>query len=271
MTLPPQIIPVCGGFVYVGHSFPARGCAFIPEKPPCIYCRRKVGASMMFTALLSRLLLWILHADTPHIFPRPLSSKEELRCFAAMEQGDTAARHRLIEHNLRLVVHIAKKYRSEEQEELISIGTFGLIKAVETFDYRKGAKFSTYAARCVENEILMHFRAQRKHAGEISMNEPAMMDKDGNTMTLMDLLEDGTDLEEQVSTSIHIKQLHSFLRESLEPRELEIIVLRYGLYGTLPLTQREVAQKLGISRSYVSRLDKKALRKLRERYDSTPF
>ena len=227
----------------------------------------------MLLELFANLILCLLHADTPFLFPQPLSAKEELACFSAMEQGDVGAKHRLIEHNLRLVVHIVKKYRgsAEEQEELVSIGTFGLMKAVDTFDHRKGARFSTYAARCVENEILMHFRAQKKHLSDISMNEPTMTDKDGNALTLMDTLEDGTDLEEQVDLSIHAKLLYRFLKECLDARELEIITLRYGLYGHLPLTQKEVAARLHISRSYVSRLEKKALGKLRSRYEETPF
>lgn len=227
----------------------------------------------MLLQLLSRMILWILHADAPYLFPKPLTRAEELACFEQMETGDIQARNRIIEHNLRLVVHVVKKYRSspEEQEELVSIGTFGLMKAVDTFDFRKGARFSTYAARCVENEILMHFRARKKHLSDISMNEPAMTDKDGNTLTLMDTLEDGTDLEEQVDLAIHTELLYRFLQESLDERELEILTHRYGLYGHIPLTQREVAKALGISRSYVSRLEKKALAKLRERYDETPY
>ncbi len=207
----------------------------------------------MLLELLGKLVFCILHADLPHIFPKPLSTKEELACFEAMAGGDNRAKNKLIEHNLRLVVHIAKKYRStsEDQEELISIGTFGLLKAVDTFDYTKGAKFSTYASRCVENEILMHFRAMKKSAGDIRMNEPIDTDKDGNALTLMDILEDGTNLEEVVDFSIHSKQLYRFLSECLEERELEIIVHRYGLYGHVPLTQKEVAKKLDISRSYV--------------------
>ncbi len=226
----------------------------------------------MLLELLSRIFFFILHADLPHRFPKPLSAKEELECFIKMEAGDAAARHRLLEHNLRLVVHIAKKYHgsTEEQEELLSIGTFGLLKAVDTFDYHKGAKFSTYASRCVENEILMHFRAMKKRAGDVLMNDPIETDKDGNTLTLMDLLEDGCCLEEAVDLSIQQKQLHQFLA-CLEERELEILVHRYGLYGHVPLTQREVAKKLDISRSYVSRLEKKALEKLREKYETTPF
>ncbi len=227
----------------------------------------------MLSELFSRIILFILHADTPSLFPKPLSAAEERECFLKMERGDTAARHRLIEHNLRLVAHIVKKYHSstEDQEELVSIGTFGLMKAVDTFDHTKGARFSTYASRCVENEVLMYFRAQKKHLSDISMNEPTMTDKDGNTLTLMDTLEDGTDLEEQVDLSIHTDLLYRFLGECMEERELEILTHRYGLYGNVPLTQREVAKKLGISRSYVSRLEKKALQKLKEKYDTTPY
>ncbi len=227
----------------------------------------------MLLEILGKLLFFVLHADTPHLFPKPLTAKEELSCFEAMAQGDAKAKHRLIEHNLRLVVHIAKKYRnsSEDPEELISIGTFGLLKAVDTFDYQKGAKFSTYASRCVENEILMHFRALKKSAGDLYMNEPIDVDKDGNALTLMDIIEDGTDLEEAVDLSISSKQLYQFLGKCLDERELEIIVHRYGLYGNPPLTQKEVAQKLDISRSYVSRIEKKALQKLRGMYDITPF
>ena len=227
----------------------------------------------MLAMLLSKIILWVLHADAPYLFPKPLTTAEEMEYFEKMSQGDKQARHKLIEHNLRLVVHIAKKYRctSEEQEELVSIGTFGLMKAVETFDFRKNTRFSTYAAKCVENEILMHFRAQKKHLTDISMNEPAMTDKDGNTLTLMDTLEDGTNLEEQVDLSIHTQQLYRFLNECLDERELEIITLRYGLFGNIPMTQKEVAKKLDISRSYVSRLEKKALASLKEKYDCTPF
>ena len=231
------------------------------------------GGIVMLYELFSRLILCILHADTPYLFPKPLTAAEERACFERMAKGDKSARDELTTHNLRLVAHIAGKYRgsSEELEELVSIGTFGLIKAVETFDYQKNTRFSTYAARCVENEILMHFRARKKHLTDISMNEPAMTDKDGNALTLMDTLEDGTDLVEEVERSIHVQQLYQFLRECLDERELEIITLRYGLYGNAPHTQMEVAKGLGISRSYVSRLEKRALGKLSERYDTTPF
>jgi len=226
----------------------------------------------MLMQILSRVCFWILHADTPNLFPKPLTPKEELACFEAMEHGDPKARHQLIEHNLRLVAHIVKKYHgSEEQEELISIGTFGLIKAVDTFDYHKNTKFSTYASKCVENEILMHFRALKKHASDLHMDAPAMTDKDGNALTLGDTLEDGSNLEDDVETAIHTKQLYQFLHDCLDDRELEIMILRYGLYHHIPMTQKEVSQKLDISRSYVSRLEKKALKKLKDKYNSTPF
>ncbi len=226
----------------------------------------------MLLSVISRLFFWILHADTPNLFPKPLTQKQELACFEAMEQGDHKARHQLIEHNLRLVAHIVKKYHgSEEQEELISIGTFGLMKAVDTFNYHKNTKFSTYASKCIENEILMHFRSLRKHASDLHMDAPALTDKDGNALTLSDTLEDGTNLEDQVEISIHTKQLYQFLHDCLDERELEIMILRYGLYQQIPLTQKEVSEKLNISRSYVSRLEKKALKKLRDKYNSTPF
>jgi RNA polymerase sporulation-specific sigma factor len=190
-----------------------------------------------------------------------------------MSQGDKSARNMLIEHNLRLVAHIVKKYSSPstDQEELISIGTVGLIKAVSTFDFSKGARFATYASRCIENEILMTFRSLKKTAGDVCMNEPIETDKDGNTLTLLDLLDDGVDINEQVDLHIRSRQLYRFLESCLDKRELEIIVLRYGLYGCSPHTQAEVAEKLNISRSYVSRLEKKAIGKLKKMYDKFPF
>lgn len=224
----------------------------------------------MLWEMLRNLLFFVLHVDNGNIFPKPLSRDEEEECFRKMAQGDKSARNRLIEHNLRLVAHIVKKYSqsSAEQDELISIGTIGLIKAVSTFDYQKGAKFATYASRCIENEILMNFRALKKSAGDIYINEPVETDKDGNTMTLIDMIDDGVDIHEQVELNIRSKQLYSFLEKCLEPRELEIIVYRYGLYSGLPHTQSETAKKLNISRSYVSRIEKKAIGKLKDMYDS---
>ncbi|MCM1132505.1 MAG: RNA polymerase sporulation sigma factor SigK [Ruminococcus flavefaciens] len=224
----------------------------------------------MLWEILKNLLFFVLHVDNGNVFPKPLPKDEEEECFRRMAQGDKSARNRLIEHNLRLVAHIVKKYSTSasEQDELISIGTVGLIKAVSTFDYQKGAKFATYASRCIENEILMNFRALRKSAGDIYINEPVETDKDGNAMTLIDMIDDGTDIHEQVELNIRSRQLYKFLESSLEPRELEIIVYRYGLYSGRPHTQSETAKKLGISRSYVSRIEKKAIGRLRAMYDS---
>lgn len=224
----------------------------------------------MLTELLMSLLFFALHIDNTSVFPKPLSSKEEKEYFYKMSNGDTSARSKLIEHNLRLVAHIVKKYAStsDEQDELISVGTVGLIKAVSTFNHTKGAKFSTYASRCIENEILMQYRAAKKSAGDIYINEPVETDKDGNSVTLMDLIDDGTDIHEQVDTLIRSRQLYSFLKECLEQREFDIIVYRYGLYGTSPHTQNETASKLGISRSYVSRLEKKSISKLKKMFES---
>ena len=213
---------------------------------------------------------FILHVCGGGAFPKPLPEKKEREYLLRMKQGDLTARGKLIEHNLRLVAHIIKKYygKQGEQDDLVSIGTIGLIKAIDTFDTGKNIRLSSYASRCIENEILMHFRAQKKHLTDISMNEPTMTDKDGNALTLLDTLEDGTDIEALVEQSIHTRQLYRLLA-ALEPREREILTLRYGLYGTVPLTQKEVAARLGISRSYVSRIEKRALGELRAAYQKT--
>ena len=175
----------------------------------------------------------------------------------------------LIEHNLRLVAHIIKKYYSQstEQEELISIGTIGLIKAVSTFDYTKGSKFATYASRCIENEILMHFRYTKKSLNNVSINEPVDTDKDGNALTLIDVMADSSNIDDDVDLLIRSEQLYKYIKKALSPREVEIITHRYGLFGNEPLTQREVAKRLNISRSYVSRIEKKALETLKSMYD----
>ncbi|MBR2284346.1 MAG: RNA polymerase sporulation sigma factor SigK [Ruminococcus sp.] len=224
------------------------------------------------TSLLRNIFFFALHVDNGAAFPKPLPKAEEEECFRRMSEGDHAARDRLIEHNLRLVAHIVKKYSqtAAETDELISIGTIGLIKAVSTFDYRKGAKFATYASRCIENEILMSFRAAKRYAGDLYINEPVETDKDGNALTLIDLIDDGTDIHEQVELSIRSRQLYGFLEKCLDPRELELIICRYGLYGAAPHTQKQTAQQLGISRSYVSRIEKRAIEKLREMYDTDP-
>ena len=220
--------------------------------------------------LCSGQMHYIHGADT---LPPPLSAPEERAMLEALANGNTDAREQLIVHNLRLVVYIAKKFESTGigLEDLISIGTIGLIKAVNTFCPTKKIKLATYASRCIENEILMHFRTCRKQGDAISMAAPIDTDKAGNQLTLLDFIEDGCDIQEQVASQMQIQQLYQFLQQKLTPREVEILVHRYGLYGQIPMTQREVAKKMGISRSYVSRLEKRAIAMLRKQYDQTPF
>lgn len=227
----------------------------------------------MLQSILSNLFFFALHVDSRNVFPKPLSKKEEEEYFKLMGKGDSNARTKLIEHNLRLVAHIIKKYYSniKEQDEFISIGTIGLIKAVSTFDYSKGNRFATYASRCIENEILMHFRAKKKSSSDIYIDEPIETDKDGNQLTLSDIIGDDEDIIEKIDLSIRSGQLYKFLEQCLDSREMEVIKLRYGLYGCYPLTQREVSDKLNISRSYVSRIEKKALTTLKNMYDKNPY
>lgn len=230
----------------------------------------------MFTHIIELLrqlsaggLFFGLHFDGKTVFPRPLTAAEERECFELMSAGDKQARDKLIKHNLRLVAHIIKKYyaTSSDQDDLISIGTIGLIKAVQTFDHTKGTRFATYGSRCVENEILMHFRSLKKSSGDISIEEPAQSDKDGNSMCLMDLLTDGEDVAERIELLVRAEQMYANLDSCLDEREKEVVIMRYGLFGQQELTQREAAAKLGISRSYVSRIEKRALEKLRERLE----
>ena len=227
----------------------------------------------MFALLLQFLsqhfLFFALHFEHQSVFPKPLSAKEEHECFVRMAQGDQKARDKLIEHNLRLVAHIIKKYYSaaQDQEDLISIGTVGLIKAVSTFDYTKGCRFATYGSRCVENEILMHFRSLKKTAGELHFDEPIETDRNGNQLTLIDIISDDESVPDKIELIIKSEQLYRFIDKYLTPREREILILRYGLSGNASLTQREIAKKLNISRSYVSRIEKKALETLKDKYD----
>ena len=198
-------------------------------------------------------------------FPKPLSEEEERHYLVLSAQGDLEARNVLIERNLRLVAHIMKKYYTQvsDQEDLISIGTIGLIKGITTFDQSKGARLATYAARCVENEILMHFRAQRKSAQDVSLSDYIESGSDGAALSLMDVVSDDWDLLEQVSTRESVQQLRRAIESCLTPQEKQVVVLRYGLGGEPPQRQRQVAQLCGISRSYVSRIEKRALEKLR--------
>lgn len=225
----------------------------------------------LINLVFDNLLFFALHLESGGVFPKPLSAAEEEECFLKMHEGDPTARSRLIEHNMRLVAHIIKKYYNvtTDQEDLISIGTIGLIKAVSTFDYSKKTRFATYASRCIENEILMHFRSLKKSAGDIYFDEPIDTDKEGNQLTLIDIIAEDDGIVEKIDLNIKSEQLYRFIDECLDERELTIIKHRYGLYGCKPLTQREVAQKLDISRSYVSRIEKKALQTLKKKYDRT--
>ena len=210
---------------------------------------------------ISDLIFFILHVTGSGSFPKPLSAKEEKEYLEKLNQGDQNARNTLIEHNLRLVAHIIKKYyaNSSDQDDLISIGTIGLIKAVDSFDTGKGIRLSSYAARCIENEILMFFRTTKKTAQDVSMNEPIDTDRDGNALTLMDTMASEDNMVENIDNKIKIEKLKSYMEEELSPRD--------GLVpGSKPLAQREVASALGISRSYVSRIEKKALSTLNKRF-----
>ena len=198
-------------------------------------------------------------------FPKPLTAQEEQHYLQRSAQGDLEARNILIERNLRLVAHIMKKYYAQtaDQEDLISIGTIGLIKGIETFDPEKGARLATYAARCVENEILMHFRAQRKSSQDVSLSDYIETGADGAALSLMDVVSDDEDLLERVSNREQLGKLCVAVDKVLSPQERQVIIARYGLGGGAALRQREVADLTGISRSYVSRIEKRALQKLR--------
>ena len=222
---------------------------------------------MLSAALLifANTLLFSLRLSGGGSFPKPLSAAEEREWLDRYARGDPEARNVLIERNLRLVAHIIKKYYTQtaDQEDLISIGTIGLIKGISSFDPAKGARLATYAARCIENEILMYFRGQKKLQGEVSLSDSIDTDKEGNALQLMDVV----GVEDTMLDDLHDRdsalRLRGLLDQCLTPREAKIIRLRYGLGGTVPLTQREVASSFGISRSYVSRIEKRALEKLR--------
>ena len=229
---------------------------------------------MLSAALLlfANSLLFSLRLSGGGSFPKPLSAAEERMWLDRYAQGDPEARNVLIERNLRLVSHIIKKYyvQSADQEDLISIGTIGLIKGISSFDPSKGAKLATYAARCIENEILMYFRGQKKLQGEVSLSDSIDMDKEGNALQLMDVVGVDDTMLEDLHDRDSAERVRKLVGECLTPRESEIIRLRYGLGGTIPLTQREVAAAFNISRSYVSRIEKRALEKLRAQLEAPP-
>lgn len=228
---------------------------------------------MLFEAIANFIangLFFILHVGSAGEFPPPLSKKEEERLLKEWhENGDRSAKDKLIEHNLRLVAHIVKKYSPNpaEQDDLISIGTIGLIKAVGSYKQNKKTRLSTFAAKCIENEILMHFRARKKTMQDVYMSDPIDIDSEGNALTLSDVISDDTDIIDNIDLKIKTKKLYEHIYNSLDERQQQIIEYRYGIGGRPELTQREVASLLGISRSYVSRIEKQALETLRERID----
>ena len=223
--------------------------------------------SVFLSFIASHILYLALHLESSS-FPRPLSAREEAEAFDAMKTGDKAAREKLISHNLRLVAHVVKKYYSPagDYEDLISIGTIGLIKAVSSFDSTKGARFATYAARCIENEVLMHFRAGRKNQNTVSIQDSIEGEKETGGLTINDVVADTFLMDEAYEIKEETQKLYEIL-QTLEGRERQIVILRYGLQETKPLTQQQVANVLHISRSYVSRLESKALFKLRGEFE----
>ncbi|RYL91548.1 RNA polymerase sporulation sigma factor SigK [Sporolactobacillus sp. THM7-4] len=213
--------------------------------------------------LFKQVLLLVSYVKN-NAFPQPLSEEEESRYLMLMAKGDKKARDKLIEHNLRLVAHIVKKFENtkEDTDDLISIGTIGLIKAIESYSTGKGTKLATYAARCIENEILMHLRGLKKTRKDVSLNDPIGQDKEGNTISLIDILKStNKDIVDEISLNMETKKIYESLHV-LDPREKEVVIDRFGLENHEELTQREIAEKLSISRSYVSRIEKRALMKL---------
>lgn len=239
------------------------------------FCFHRInrGEFMPLTAAIEffkNLIFFALHIGSAGFFPKPLSKKEERETIEKAVNGDKDARNLLIEHNLRLVVHIIKKYYSNysDQDDLISIGTIGLIKGINSYNPKKGTKLATYAARCIENEILMHFRGVKKTAQDISMNDPIDTDSEGNPLTLADIICTDDTIVDDIDYKFKCIQLRRYVNEIENERDKTIIVLRYGLDGNEPKTQQEVADLLGISRSYVSRIETKILANLRKRMEN---
>ena len=217
--------------------------------------------------LVSKCSCLLLRTSDTHSFPPPLSKDEEYRLFERAHGGDPVARNKLIEHNLRLVAHIVKKYytTAPDQDDLISVGTVGLIKAIDSFNYEKGARFATYAGKCLQNEILMYFRAQKKHSLVSSINDPVDVDKDGNPLTYLEIIAAPDDIVDSLDRKIKLEKILKAIKTVLDERERKIMMLRYGLGKSgKHYAQRDVARILGISRSYVSRLEKSAIDKIRD-------
>lgn len=222
-----------------------------------------------FLAFLKSAIFVVGYIQSSNLFPEPLSSDEEKECLERLKNGDEEARNILIERNLRLVAHVSKKYATTniEQDDLISIGTIGLIKGINSFDASKNIRLATYAARCIENEILMFLRSSKKTKSEVYLNEPIGKDKDDNEVTLMDVLEtDDKSIEDEIDLKIKVKKLYKKMKDVLKDREKTILELRFGLGGRKPKTQNEIAKEMGISRSYVSRIETKAIGKLNKEF-----
>lgn len=224
---------------------------------------------MFFSAiieLLSKIFLFTGKINKKNSFEKPLSPQEEKDCFILLSRGDKSAEEKLIKHNLRLVAHLSNKYKgSADSDDLISIGSIGLMKAVKSFDYTKGNSFSTYASRCIENEILMMFRAEKKHLQTVSLEDAIGSDKEGNEVNLLDVLASTEDVSLLAEKNMLKQAMQELVEKSLNQREQKIICMRFGLCGYFPHTQKEVAKKLGITRSYISRLEKKALLQLKSK------
>ena len=221
------------------------------------------------TSLAMNFLCLLLGIGGNQSFPPPLPAEEERILFGKMKRGDRAARTRLIEHNLRLVAHIVRKYYTSYRnpEDLVSIGSLGLVKAIDSFDCENGARVATYAAKCIQNEILMFFRSQKKLSCEVSINETIDIDRDGNPLTYIDIISCDDTTADDLDTKLHTQYAYRLIRDVLDERERRILIMRYGLTGDEPMAQREVAKKLGISRSYVSRIEKRALERIKEHFE----
>lgn len=224
---------------------------------------------MLFEILNGMYMFFILHLTSGNVYPKPLSAADEKKYLARVAQGDKEARNILVEHNLRLVAHIIKKYYTgtNDYDDLLSVGVVGLIKAINTFDAAKTRRLSSYASICIQNEILMMFRNNKKTQQEISLSESVDSDKDGNNLVLMDVIAVDDDIVERIDTKFKSEKLQQYINEELDEREKTVLELRYGLNGHKEKTQREIAAMLNISRSYISRIETKALKKLRQRYD----
>ena len=220
-------------------------------------------------SLFSNLLVFILHITNAESFPPPLSKKEEAEAINEMINGSEAAKEKLIKHNLRLVAHIIKKYYAtySDQDDLISIGTIGLIKGINSFKPEKGTKLATYVSRCIENEILMYFRNIKKTSQEISFSEPIDVDNEGNPLTLMDIISIDDTIIDDIDYKEKLKKTIEIIDNIKNKRDKQIVVMRYGLNGNLPMTQNEVAKLLKISRSYVSRIEKRIIEMIRAEFD----